>query len=386
MKKFFFLIVFISANFLTIAQQNKTIVFVAGTEGYTSFRIPAIIKTPNDNLLAFCEGRVNNAGDFGDVDIVMKRSTDNGKTWSRLQVLVNNDTLQAGNSAPVIDVTDAAYPQGRIFLFYNTGNSTEAEVRNGNGLREVWYITSTDNGATWSEPVNITTQVHKPQQPKINAAYNFSEDWRSFANTPGHAIQLMHGKYKGRIFVAANHSAGNPQPHFADYVANGYYTDDHGKTFHISNDVPVAGSNENMATELSGYKLMLNMRNQRGNIKERIIALSNDGGETWDTTYFDKHLPDAVCQGSIITIGEENGKAVIAVCNNADSLRRDKLTLRISDDEGRTWKKNILIEPVNASVPDNTAYSDMVQIASNKIGVLYEVNDYKKIIFRVVKF
>ena len=146
-----------------------------------------------------------------------------------MKTVVDYDSLQAGNPAPVVDLTDPAYPGGRIFLFYNTGDNHEGEVRKGNGLREVWYVTSTDQGETWSAPVNITTQVHRPRQTQANPAYNFPEDWRSYANTPGHAIQFASGRYKGRIFVAANHSAGDPQPEFKDYAAHGYYTDDHGK-------------------------------------------------------------------------------------------------------------------------------------------------------------
>ncbi len=374
-------------GFITIAQQKKVTVFLSGSEGYKSFRIPAIIKAPDNSLLAFCEGRVNDSGDFGNVDIVMKRSANNGSTWSRLETIVDNNSMQAGNCAPVVDMTDPDYPQGRIFLFYNTGTNNEYEIRKGNGLREVWYKTSTDNGITWSASVNITMQVHKPKQPQINSAYNFTEDWRSFANTPGHAIQLTHGDYAGRIYVAANHSAGNPQPDYTDYKANGFYTDDHGNTFHVSNDVNVAGSNENMATELSGNKLMLNMRNQRGDIKNRIIAISYNGGEAWDNTYFDKQLPDPVCQGSILTLGEKSDKAIVAVCNNADTLKRDALTLRISYNDGKNFRKNILIDKSNAGYKgDYTAYSDMVKLNKKEVGVLYEYNNYKAIVFCPVAF
>jgi sialidase-1 len=95
-------------------------------------------------LLAFCEGRVHGSGDFGDINIVMKRSSDSRKTWSTLQTVVGADSLQAGNPAATVDLTDPAYPQGRIFLFYNMGNNQENEVRKGKGLREVWYKTSTD--------------------------------------------------------------------------------------------------------------------------------------------------------------------------------------------------------------------------------------------------
>jgi sialidase-1 len=98
--------------------QEKIPVFKSGTEGYKSFRIPAIIRIPGGNLLAFCEGRVDGSADFGNIDIVMKRSSDNGKTWGALQVVAEMDSLQAGNPAPVVNLTDPAYPDGRIFLFY----------------------------------------------------------------------------------------------------------------------------------------------------------------------------------------------------------------------------------------------------------------------------
>ena len=151
MKKIF-LAPFVSISFLLFvhAQSEKIPVFISGTEGYKSFRIPAIIRASNGDLLTFCEGRVNGSADFGDVDIVMKRSNDEGKTWSAIKVIVDKDSLQAGNPAPVVDLTDPTYPNGRIFLFYNTGNNNESEIRKGNGLREVFYTTSTDNGVTWS--------------------------------------------------------------------------------------------------------------------------------------------------------------------------------------------------------------------------------------------
>lgn len=367
--------------------QDKVPVFVSGMEGHKSYRIPAIISLTGKDLLAFCEGRVNGAGDFGDINIVMKRSSDGGKTWSSLVTVVDADSLQAGNPAPVVDLADPSFPQGRIFLFYNTGNNHEGEVRKGKGLREVWYKTSSDNGNTWSKAVNITSQVHRPKQPQVNTAYNFAEDWRSYANTPGHAIQFQNGRYKGRIFIAANHSAGDPKEHFIDYAAHGFYTDDHGKTFHLGGTVAVEGSNESMAVELSQGQLMMNSRNQKGDVRARIVSLSNDGGNTWDTSYFDRELIDPVNQGSLLAVGKKNGKNVIAFCNAADAKRRDNLTLRISYDDGKTWARHCVIDKSPEGYKgDYTAYSDLVKLGKSKIGILYEKDNYKEVVFTAVKW
>src|SRR5690242_7215763 len=171
--RFFCIIILIVSSVKLVAQSKAEPVYVSGNEGYKSFRIPAIIKAPNGDLLAFCEGRVNGAGDFGDIKIVLKKSSDKGKTWSALQMVASNDTLQAGNPAPVLDLTDPRFPGGRIFLFYNTGNGHEGELRKGNGHRDVFYKTSVDNGKTWSEPTDITLQVNRIYQPEINPKWNF---------------------------------------------------------------------------------------------------------------------------------------------------------------------------------------------------------------------
>jgi sialidase-1 len=378
--------IFFILCFISVTAQQKVPVFISGTDGHKSYRIPAIIQLPNKDILAFCEGRVNGSGDFGDINIVMKKSSDRGKTWSVLNTIVDADSLQAGNPAPVVDLTDPAWPKGRIFLFYNTGNNHEGEVRKGKGLREVWYKTSTDGGNTWSTPVNITTQVHRPNQPQVNTAYNFNEDWRSYANTPGHATQFMNGSYKGRIYVAANHSAGPPKARFEDYVAHGFYTDDHGKTFQLSQDLSLPGSNEATAAPLSGNKLMMNARNQKGDVKARIVARSEDGGQTWNSISIDKNLPDPVCEGSLLELGMKKGKQLLAFCNAADTIRRNNLTLRISDDEGLSWKKNILIDGSPDNKKDFTAYSDIVKINKKLIGVLYERNGYGEIVFTSINW
>lgn len=371
----------------TAFPQKKTIVYKAGEQGYASYRIPALLTLPDGSILAFSEGRKNNAADFGNVDIVMRRSTDGGRHWGVLQVVADYGDFQAGNPAPLLDRTDPAYPKGRLFLFYNTGKVNEAQMRKGNGVREIWYKISTDGGKNWGAPVNITLEVNRPLKPALNPAYHFREDWRSYANTPGHAMQFLWGQYKGRIYVAANHSAGEPKAHFMDYHAHGYYTDDHGQSFHLSENVPFPGGNEAMAAQLYGDTLMMNLRNQQGNPKTRIVAISSDGGDHWDTTFHDRQLPDPVCQGSILSYKNKKGNVVLLVCNNADTAARNKLTLRISKDLGINWKRSVVIaqNPLPDADYDYSAYSDISLLPSGKIGVLYEENNYKTIIFKAIR-
>ncbi|MBZ5856178.1 sialidase family protein [Flavihumibacter profundi] len=386
-KRIGFGVLFLLFSFFSLAQKEVIPVFIAGTEGYKSYRIPAIISLPDGKLLAFCEGRVEGVDDFGDINIVLKKSNNKGQTWTPLQTIVDFGNLQAGNPAPVLDMTDPSYPNGRVFLFYNSGNNLEGEVRKGNGLRESWFISSTDGGLTWSPPTNITASTHRPNKPEINQSYTFPDDWRSYANTPGHAIQLKTGIYKGRIYVAGNHSAGNPLPDFSDYKAHGFYTDDHTKTFHLSDVIPVPGGNESMAAELSGNRLMVNTRNQKGETRARLVSISSNGGQSWDTTFFDYQLPDPVCQGSILTLRYRKHRNIIAFCNAADTLFRDNLTLRISYDEGKNWNKSMVIDKGNnTSNSDHVAYSDMVILSRKKIGILYEQMNYSRIVFTVVKW
>jgi len=387
MHKLIALLYFILIANIGKAQEEVT-VFESGKEGYAIFRIPSIIQLPNKKIIAFAEGRVNGGADFGNIKLVIKTSEDHGKTWSSLQEIVSYKNWQVGNAAPVVDLLDPNYPDGKIYLFYNTGNASEQEVSKGNGVREVWYITSIDEGISWSAPVNITSQVHFANGQMEDRLYHSEKDWRTYANTPGHATQCREGKYKGRIYVAANHSEGGPKKNFKDYFAHGFYSDDHGLTFKISESLNMEGSNEATAAFISNDRLILNTRNQQGNIKSRIVAYSKDGGAHFDTTYYDDQLIDPVCEGAILNIGKRNKKALLAFVNNRDTLYRNHLTLHISIDEGASWpiKKEIFgtTDPQSAK-NDFTAYSDLIKMGRRKIGILFEQNNYSKINFMSMK-
>ncbi|WP_339757152.1 sialidase family protein [Algoriphagus aquimarinus] len=378
----FLLTLFLVFQFLTVFAQ-ESLVYQGGQEGHATYRIPAIIDLPDGELLAFAEGRVNGSNDYGDINLVLKRSADKGKTWSALQTIVDYDNLQAGNPAPVVDLFDPAHPNGVVYLFYNTGNNHEYDIRMNKGVREIWMIRSLDSGHSWEQPVNITSQVHKPNNPEFNATYTNPADWRHYANTPGHAFQFQNGDYKGRIYIAANHSQGPPQEEFKDYQAHGFYSDDHGKTFKVSESVKFPGSNESIAAELPDGRMIMSTRNQRGDIRSRILAYSEDGGATWSEQYFEESLPDPVCQGSILSFKDEAGNTILVHSNNDDANERNNLSLKISKDQGKTWPKTTIID--HKDVPKGktwTAYSDLVLLDSKTIGVLYERDDYKEIVFK----
>ncbi|WP_040480114.1 sialidase family protein [Mariniradius saccharolyticus] len=371
--------------FFVFCQETETIVFQSGKEGHAVYRIPAILALPNGDLLAFAEGRVNGSADFGDVNLVMKRSRDQGKTWSSLETLVDYDSLQAGNPAPVVDMLDPDFPKGVVFLFYNTGNNHEYDIRLNKGVREVWMMKSFDFGHTWEEPENITLKVHRPNNPQFNPLYQHSEGWRHYANTPGHAFQFQEGKYKGRIYVPANHSVGPPQQNFEEYRAHGFFSDDHGKSFKISESVYLPGSNESIGAELSGGRMIMSIRNQRGDIRQRILAYSSDGGNSWEEIRFEEALPDPVCQGSILAIGQSDGKTILAHSNASDPNDRNNLTIKISFDEGKSWPKVIPIDRTDDPKKVSwTAYSDLVSLNGSTLGILYERDNYAQIVWRTL--
>jgi len=385
MSKLHILFTFLLFPFSLAAQES--LVFEAGKEGHAIYRIPAILSLPSGELLAIAEGRVNGSDDYGDVNLVMKRSMDNGLTWSALQTLIDYDSLQAGNPAPVVDLLDPKYPEGVIFLFYNTGNNHEYDIRMNRGVREVWMMKSYDLGKSWTESENITLQVHKPNNPAFNPKYTNSADWRHYANTPGHAFQFQNGPNKGRIYVAANHSVGDPQESFAEYQAHGFFTDDRGKSFGISESIQFPGSNESIAAELTNGRMIMSTRNQKGDIRQRILAFSSDGGETWDEQYFEEALPDPVCQASILNIGEQDGNTILAHSNASDPNDRNNLSIKFSWDEGKSWVKTIIIDQIkNPRGQAWTAYSDLVKLDESTLGILYERDNYRQIVFKPIRW
>ena len=331
-------------------------VFTGGKEGYHSFRIPAVIAAKDGSLLAFCEARKNNRKDHGDIDLVMKRSTDHGLTWSGLRLLHDGGgegEITMGNPVPVMDAGT-----GKIHLVFCRNNS------------EILHISSANNGGTWSAPVEITQGLKK-------------EGWGWYATGPCHGIQLSSGKQKGRLVIPANHRQGVPGDDKGTYGSHVIHSDDAGKTWNlgaINGEADGIHPNETTAVELppaedGGSRIFFNTRNNRGtNPLGRASATSRDGGDTFTSTYTGIPEIDApACQGSIL---RWDGKRIFFT--SPRGKKRENLTLWKSTDEGGTWTADRLISAGPA------AYADIVRTADGKLGVLYEngsKDSYERISF-----
>jgi sialidase-1 len=327
-------------------------VFEAGKDGYHTFRIPSIIVSPKGTLIAVCEGRKSGRGDSGDIDLVMKRSLDNGVTWSQLQVIDDDGENTTGNPTMVVD-----RKTGIIWMLItrNPGNYHESEIVDGlaSGSRTVWIMKSSDDGATWSKPVEITSSVKK-------------REWTWYATGPGIGIQLK----SGRLVIPCNHTEAGTKIGSSHVI----YSDDHGTTWRLGGSAG-ADTNESQVIERSDGTLLLNMRNQRKTpqIYVRAIAESKDRGMTWKELRHDPMLLEPICQGSILRVKDN-----IVLFSNPASLKREKMTVRMSNDGGRTWPVAKLINP------KPSAYSCLTVLPDGQIGILYEngeSNSYERITF-----
>ena len=166
--------------------QLDSVPFTGGKEGYACYRCPTLAVSAKGTVLAFCEGRVNSHRDEDDMDVVLKRSTDGGRTWGPLQVLANDGRNPCKNQCPVV------LPSGRILLVWLWNKWIPSE--NDRTTREVFVMYSDDDGVTWSKPRNITASVYQPA-------------WKWYGTGPCHAIVKRSEPHKGRIVVPARHNA-----------------------------------------------------------------------------------------------------------------------------------------------------------------------------------
>ena len=323
---------------------DQKALFVSGTGGYHSYRVPAIIVTQQGALLAFCEARRDDVSDTGHIAMVVRRSEDGGDSWSPMEVVWEDEGNTCGNACPVVDRST-----GTIWLplTHNLGQDTEAQIVSGEseGSRTVWMSKSEDDGVSWAAPVEITETTKRPE-------------WTWYATGPGQGIQLG----SGRMLIPCDHKSGE-----SDFYSHVIHSDDHGETWQLGGIIPDDRVNECEAVELSDGRVLMNMRNYRPPIL-RAVSVSEDEGRTWSEVSYDERLIGPICQGSIRRFTTEEGadRDCILFSNPASETAREKVTVRVSYDECRTW-------PVSKQLHAGpSAYSCLAALPGGVIGCLYE--------------
>lgn len=323
--------------------KRMQVVFKRGDNGHKMMRIPALVRTKADSLLAFCEGRGSSA-DHGDVDLVLRRSTDGGETWDKIIPVYEEGgkkEITIGNPCAVVD-----QETGSIFLSFCRNN------------KDVFITRSDDDGLTWPKPIDITNSVKE-------------QNWGWFATGPGHGIQVTRGKYKGRLLIPCDcedkTQKGGIKESGHSFVI---YSDDHGKTWQHGG-ISDKGMNECEVVECTDGSLLLSMRNYLGKDR-RAFARSADGGETWSKAELKDQLYCCTCQASILRYSFEPS---IMLYSGPAGPGRQNMTLYVSYDDGKTWPVSKLI------YGRQTSYSELVKLPDGQIGLLMENDDHTVISF-----
>ena len=321
---------------------NYTDLFTSNVPGGVAcYRIPSLLTTVNGDVLAAVDQRVPNCGDLKlnrDINIVMRRSTDNGETWTEVQSVVDYPDGESASDPSMILERES----GDILLFYNYMNLDSAK-----DIYRLKVIRSCDNGVSWSPPTDITSQI---------TAENWHSDFMFI--TSGRGIQTKSGAL---LHTLVNLDRGL-------YV---FKSEDYGKTWFLL-DESIAPADESKLVQLTDGTLMINSRvNQAG---VRYVHLSDDGGTNW-LTRPESTLPDPGCNASIIRYDNGNksdSKRTLLFSNPNHPGQRKQLTIRISYDEGATWSQGKVVYPGSA------AYSSMTVLNNGDIGILFERDDYQR--------
>jgi len=347
---------------------SKTPLFEGRAGGYELYRIPGIVATARGALLAYVEARQSARGDWGAIDILMRRSADGGATWSAPHKIVD-----LGYRLPKNPV---ALEKGLAGADEQTFNNPVAIVARQTGAVHFlfcaeycrcFYMRSDNDGLTFTRPVEITTTFD---------AFRPEYDWRVLATGPGHGIQLD----KGRLLVPVWLSEGTgSHAHRPSCVAT-IYSDDHGATWKrgeivVRDSEQFANPSETVALQLTDGRVMLNIRSEASEHR-RLVSCSADGARGWSTPVFDEALFEPICFAALerlsgppkprILFVNPDSSALGASPNDPRGWRRENLTLRLSYDEGQTWPIARVIDP------DIAGYADLAVGPDGAIYCLYE--------------
>lgn len=342
-------------------------VYISGTGGYSHYRIPALLYA-DGILYAFSEARQKSVDDNGNISIVLKRSIDKGDTWGPLIKVIEIEGQSVQNPVPVY-----ICEQKKLIVLFTKrthGEDTEYQIRNGTsrGYMGVYMISSSDGGISWSAVIEITSMVKK-------------ENWRWYTVGPGGAIIMKNNRhYQGRIIVPANHST-HEGPGNEYLGAHVIFSDDNGLSWEIgatdSKGKERLNPNETAVIELKNGDLYFNTRNQSSNdtVSNRAYALSKDGGQTFEDSFsYETGLTVPVVHASLTRTKKE-----IFFFAPSDKKDRINLTVWSSRDEAKTWE---VFEKVYTG---SSAYSSACTLSEKELGVLFETDNYLKIIFKKLR-
>ncbi len=346
-------------------EAKKVVVFKAGEGAVHTFRIPVMVRAHNGDVLAFAEARKKSAADHGDIDIVLKRSRDNGQSWGPIELVQDEFEDPAarvwiGNPTPIVDETDPQHP-GRIWLVFTRNNA------------QMFVSSSDDDGKTWSQRREITQTAGK-------------REWDWCAAGPVHGIQLERGPHAGRLVAPCDHQIKSSKSWGSHIV----YSDDHGLTWKLGASDTRRGDdplhpNECVAVELVDGRVYVNAREHDGSDPAtRVVAYSSDGGTTLDAPFVaEPNIISPVVQNSEIRFAATDsgdGRNIVVHCGPGDPMKRQDLTMLLSFDECKTWGHETLIHRGPA------AYCDLAKLNGSEVGVLYEAGKklYDEIDFAVV--
>lgn len=356
--------------------------FTVGADGYACYRIPSIISATDPDhpdrsyLLAFAEGRVHNCGDIGDIDLVMKRSTDGGNSWGPLQVLRGDgDTGEFTNIVPAVYLrpsgADPTLPEQRIsVMFASNGVTTDASGPHRVYPRSLHVITSDDFGANWNSGTYVDSALN-------------NDKWTWISTAPGHAIELRHGSNRGRLVVAADHQV-DPKAKSTDAGMRGvqlYYSDNGGKDWSKGAEYdPQPGQaevGEPSLAERADGTIYVNARNAEPcSTNLRVAAVTNDSGAGFVTPF--TPVPNLVgppVYGSLLTVSDPDpngngGRMLYSGPSRPGSEGGDRqiMSIRSSTDQGATWTNTGTV--INTG---RTGYSDLTAMPAGRIGMVYEI-------------
>ena len=361
MKKALLLICMLVASVATMFAQSELTrypVFEMGEDGSQYYRIPALVQAADGSLVAIADKRGSDLGDLPNIiSVVAKRSTDGGKTWSEMVTIAQGDKAAGntyGDAAAVLDEET-----GKIITVFvgneNYGNNCVGLwASNSSYPLRLYQSESSDNGVTWTKPVDITNTVY-------GAIYGGKYAWIGMFAGSGSAVQLKKGPHAGRImFVVAARNDSSWGGAMSNYAV---FSDDNGATWQVSQNAAYSNGDEAKIVELSNGDLLMSIKNRnKGN---RLMARSTDGGLTWEQAKLNTNLMDPGCNGDVVSY-THGGVHYLLHSLPGSSSTRENVTVYLSADNGETWdiKRQVY--------SGYSAYSTLQVLADGTIGIIVE--------------